>query len=223
VGEPPPSPHPAAGACRVGAGRASPGGWARWPLTVPHVAGRSASTRTFGRIAGPPDCSATRWVGRQVHGSTRWVQLRAGSVTKRSPQWAVLCVSIGHAENMSGGRCPDRAGLPNRSAGRCPDRAGPPHESSLCYGPRAAEVGPGGGPGRPKSARPGASLPSSPGHGPCQSGRRWGTDGPVATTSRSAGHAGRGRATRTTPPPGPRTGRHGRPEPPGRHAKCKGP
>ncbi len=81
---------------------------------------------------------------------------------------------------------------------------GLPHESSSPRGPRAAVVGPGGGPDRPKSAR--TSPPSSQGHGPCQSGRRWGTDRPVASTNSSLGRVGRGQTTRTTPPlerPGP--------------------
>jgi hypothetical protein len=97
-----------------------------------------------------------------VHGSTRWAQFRAGSVTKRSPQWAVLCVSIGHAENMSGGRCPDRAGLPHvsvqagartgpdcrtsqvcatgrgpRKLGRAADRVGPSQQGPACPQARA--------------------------------------------------------------------------------------
>jgi hypothetical protein len=65
-------------------------------------------------------------------------------------------------------------------------------ESSSLHGPRAAEAGSGGGPDRPRSAR--ASLPSSPGLGPSQSGRRWGTDWPAASTSRSSGARGPGPA-----------------------------
>jgi hypothetical protein len=67
-----------------------PGG-ARWPLTVPHVADRLVFTRAFGR-AGSPDCSAARGPDATCTVAAWWEQFRAGSVTERSPQWAVLGV-----------------------------------------------------------------------------------------------------------------------------------
>jgi hypothetical protein len=81
-GDPPPSPHPAAGArrgrCPVGPqhGRA-----ARWLLTVPHVAVRLVFTRAFGR-AGPPDCSAARGPDAVSTVATWREQLRAGGVAE---------------------------------------------------------------------------------------------------------------------------------------------
>jgi hypothetical protein len=198
----------------------SPAG-ARWPLTVPHVADRPAVTRAFGR-AGSPDCSATRWAGRPVHGATRWGQFRAGVVTERSPQDALLCAV---PRTRRDHECGPEPGLPRESScltGRGPRRLG-----------RAA--------GRAGPSQQGAILPPGPGRVPSQSGRRWGTDGPPAFTSRSsrargpgpgdpdyatAGAAGRAvrtggrqpapmpsRATRTTPLPEPRAGRRGRPGP----------
>ena len=115
-----------------------------------------------GRVAG---LLCRPWAGRLVHGCRA-----VGAVPSRLRREEIAAV----------GRtlCVHRA----RREQECGPVPGLPHESSLCYGPRAAKVGPGGGPDRPKSAR--ASPPSSPGHGPCQSGRRWGTDGPVASTSR---------------------------------------
>jgi hypothetical protein len=213
VGNPHPSPHPAAGACR---GRCPPG-TARW--VGPEASNCAARCGPIGFHSGLRTDRRTAGLLCHVMGRTPSARLHAlGAVPGRQRDEEIaavgrtLCVHRACREH-------ERRPVPGQgrtaarvSAGRCPDRAGLPHESSLCYGPRAAEAGPGGGPGRSKSAR--ASLPSSPGHGPCQSGRRWGTDGPVAFTSRSAGRGmGRGRTTRTTAPPRPRTGRHGRPGP----------
>jgi hypothetical protein len=213
VGNPPPSPHPAAGARR---GRCPPGIARRVGPEPSDCAARCGST---GYHSGLRTDRRTAGLFCHVMGRTPSARLHAlGAVLGRQRDEETAAVGY-HSVCPSGRpRTRSEAGArkgPDRrtgSAGRRPDRAGPSHESSLCYGPRAAEVGPGGGPGRPKSAR--ASLPSSPGHGPCQPGRRWGTDGPVAFTSRSAGRGmGRSWTTRTTAPPGPRTGRHGRPGP----------
>ena len=134
-GDPPPSPHPAAGArrgrCPVGP---QPGRGARWPLTVPHVADRLAFTRAFGR-AGSPDCSAARGPDATSTVATWWEQSRAGSAAKRSPQWAVL------------GAVPR-----TRRCQECGPAPGPPCRSSSLHGPRAAVAGPAGGPDRPESA-----------------------------------------------------------------------
>ena len=81
-GDPPPSPHPAAGARR---GRCLAGPRpcraARWPLTVPHVADRLVFTRAFGR-AGPPDCSAARGPDAVSTVATWREQFRAGGVSE---------------------------------------------------------------------------------------------------------------------------------------------
>jgi hypothetical protein len=173
----------------------------RSPLTVPHVAGRLAITRalrTDRRTAGLFCHVMGRTPSARLHTSGAVPgRQRVEEIT--SVGYHFVCPSgMPRTRSEAGARKgPDRR---TGSAGRRPDRAGPPHESSLSCGPRAADVGPGSVPCRFVSAR--ASLPSSPGHGPCQSGRRWGTDGLEATTSRSAGHAGGGRATRTAPPPG---------------------
>jgi hypothetical protein len=135
VGNPPPSPHPAAGArrgrCPVGP---ESGRVARWPLTVPHVADRLGFTRAFGR-AGSPDCSAARGPDAMCTVATWWGQSRAGGVTERSPQWSVLG---GARRARRGQKCGPEPGLSRRS--------------SLLRGPRAAVAGPAGGPDRPESA-----------------------------------------------------------------------
>jgi hypothetical protein len=167
-----------------------PGG----PLTVPHVAVQLAFTRAFGRV-GSPDCSAARGPDATCTVAAWWEQFRAGSVTERSPQWAVLGVVPWTCQGQESGPVP---GLPRRS-------------SSL-YGPRAADAGP--GPGQVVVT---ASI-DQPALEPGPRGSVSHTAGGVLTGPRPApaaapGHEDRAQATRTTPPPEPRAGRRSRSEP----------
>ena len=206
VGDPPPSPRPAAGACR---GRCPPGIARRVGPEPSDCAARCGPT---GFHSGLRTDRRTAGLLCHVMGRTPSARLHTlGAVPGRQRDEEIAAVGY-HSVCPSGmPRTSAVAGARKgpvrrtRSAGRSPDRAGPTHESSLICGPRAAEVRPGGPPCRRETAR--ASLPSSPGLGPCQSGRRWGTDGPAATTNRSGRHAAGGPGDSDCAIAGPRAGR----------------